>query len=756
MAVYNFYIFHTHAVIYLTVKPKTIRRHNMKRKFLAALLACLMLISFCACTGGQTSDDSSSSTESSAPDSSSTTTDITQDASALADAIKKTDQYTMILATVMGDEALENSNYYYERGTMEFTYTDLFGDEYTDFVVFNDDGSTTYYSDYGDNTFYMISSTCKYYSRLDYSSFKGLKAIDVALFETTSDGNFTCRADAVNAQCKSLLYDDDSEEYEIKEVFTSLVITLNADGAVEKITASSDYTEEGDKYDVKYELTFEKLDSTKVISLPQGAIEVTDENYEDLGLDADDDAWVDEEGEGDYAEPVGLPTTGEARALVVPVAFTDYSFTEKQLSDLQVAFNGTSDATGWQSVSSYYQISSNGKLSLNFTLSDVYNVNMKAQDFCDASNKYDEEGSFDELSPLDALLDEILAAYADKYDYAADFNANGDIYIDAVYLIYAAPTAVKEEDDYFWWAWESQSMSQVFFGDEFSPLYPLCYVWCGIDTIYEDVIPADADKGIQAVKVAINASTLIHETGHLLGLDDYYDADTEVGPTGGMGGGDMMDYNVGDHCAVSKTLLGWINPTVISGADATVKLKDMSSSGQCIVIKKDPAAQDYNNEYIMIDFYTPTGLNQLAAGYYGLAAQPVVRMYHVDATLTPDSDSGDDIIILEKHFASLDEDIEVDIGDIEWEVEEYSKYLYNNSTTDHKFIKLIEADGDNSIESTKNYEDGESAHLSDYFTAGMSLGADYTWYDGTATNFVVTVDSIDADSGVATISIHFN
>ena len=39
-------------------------------------------------------------------------------------------------------------------------------------------------------------------------------------------------------------------------------------------------------------------------------------------------------------------------------------------------------------------------------------------------------------------------------------------------------------------------------------------------------------------------AVLIHETGHALGLDDYYDT---VGSTGGFGGGTMMDSNVGDQ-----------------------------------------------------------------------------------------------------------------------------------------------------------------------------------------------------------------
>ena len=53
---------------------------------------------------------------------------------------------------------------------------------------------------------------------------------------------------------------------------------------------------------------------------------------------------------------------------------------------------------------------------------------------------------------------------------------------------------------------------------------------------------------------------VIHETGHALGLPDYYDYDDTVGPRGGVGGLDMMDANRGDHNCFSKFLLDWMTP----------------------------------------------------------------------------------------------------------------------------------------------------------------------------------------------------
>jgi len=51
--------------------------------------------------------------------------------------------------------------------------------------------------------------------------------------------------------------------------------------------------------------------------------------------------------------------------------------------------------------------------------------------------------------------------------------------------------------------------------------------------------------------------------GHVLGLPDYYDYNTTIGPQGGVGGFDMMDGNWLDHNTFSKYMLDWTTPIVI-------------------------------------------------------------------------------------------------------------------------------------------------------------------------------------------------
>jgi hypothetical protein len=61
---------------------------------------------------------------------------------------------------------------------------------------------------------------------------------------------------------------------------------------------------------------------------------------------------------------VGLPSTGNVNVLVIPIEIGEEEFTDQQIEDLNLAFNGTSEDTGWESVSTYYNKVSKGKLNL--------------------------------------------------------------------------------------------------------------------------------------------------------------------------------------------------------------------------------------------------------------------------------------------------------------------------------------------------------------------------------------------------------
>lgn len=416
-------------------------------------------------------------------------------------------------------------------------------------------------------------------------------------------------------------------------------------------------------------------------------------------------------------DAIGLPSVGTYHALVVPVQLQGTTITQAQLDKLNAAFNGTADTTGWESVSSYYKKASYDKLNITFDIQNVYSANYNA-DYYATYSQTDSQGY--PITGDTQLLMEVLAYYEPLLDLTK-YDTNQDGCIDAVYLIYSAPVDYVSEDSFYW------AYVTWYYGDTtFDGLDAYYYLFAGIDFMDENTPTAPADSQTEVISgLSVNASTYIHETGHLLGLDDYYDYAPGHGSDLGLGGADMMDYTVGDHCSFSKTMLGWIDPTVITQSD-TYTISSFSESGNCLLV---PLSFDnsYFGEYLLIDLYSNTGLNAMHAAmnnsdlFYG--AEYGVRIYHVSAQLaaTP------------------------------YEDEDYpSLFAYNNSFSTISQIRLVEADGEYGFASTDGYSDS-----SDLWQTGDTLGtvfAGYTRNDGKKVNFDISIDAVTADSATITIT----
>ncbi len=405
-------------------------------------------------------------------------------------------------------------------------------------------------------------------------------------------------------------------------------------------------------------------------------------------------------------DSIGLPSLGNVTALVVPVQFSTDKFTSAELTNLNIAFNGTSAQTGWESVKSYYQKSSYGKLNLSFDKSDTYTASKSVSSYERSTN-----GSHD-------ILLEVLSWLESKTDLSK-YDTNNDGCIDAVYLIYSVPVNY-DDDDSMWWAYVSWSQDNT----EYDGVVPYYYFFAGIDFMTEDL-----DNTMK-----INATTYIHETGHLLGLDDYYDYYPNRGSDMGLGGADMMDYTVGDHNPYSKIMLGWITPTIVTSTQ-TLTIQALESSGQCIMLLLDYDGT-YFSEYLLIDLFSNTGLNEYHANqqgrylYYdsatGISAPFGARIYHVSSSCKqPYSDS-------------------------------YSSFTdNNNSLTAIPLIKLVEADGDTNYQSDTDSNGYVYAADDDLWQTGSSLKKvfeNFTRHDGKEVNFDIRFDSVTATSATITIT----
>jgi len=185
----------------------------------------------------------------------------------------------------------------------------------------------------------------------------------------------------------------------------------------------------------------------------------------------------------------------------------------------------------------------------------------------------------------------------------------------------------------------------------------------------------------------------IHETGHALGLPDYYDYDDAIGPGGGLGGLDMMDGNWGDHNCFSKYLLGWLSPRVINQGRHDVSLSPSGGTADAVLLMHgDPQADPYG-EYFMVQY---RGLDENDSDYPGRG----LLIWHVDSRLS-----------------------------------EQGSFRYDNSYTENKLIRLMEADGLEEIEQLLPADIGDFYTVGDIFHSETEPNS--LRYDGAPTNLII-------------------
>jgi M6 family metalloprotease-like protein len=323
-----------------------------------------------------------------------------------------------------------------------------------------------------------------------------------------------------------------------------------------------------------------------------------------------------------------LPSKGTQNMLILPITVKGYeaNATDKVRSDIQKTLFGSASETGWQSLSSYYATSSHGNVSITGTVADWYACGLTKKQIADANNS--------SMSEVTTIINAAVANYKQVNNTdCKEFDNNGDGYLDGIMVIYSCPNDYNYDKNRTFWAFTFETYNNA--PSTSSPV-SFKYFWAAYDFMYE---------GYGAS--AVDAHTFIHETGHMFGLDDYYDYDDKHEPMGEI---DMMDYNIIDQNAFSKFSLGWITPYVVTGSagslDVTLNPAATANSHNAILF---PTEDGWNgsafDEYIMMEFYTPTGLNKSdAASAYGTRPQAMtengVRIYHVDARMAKIDSSG--------------------------------------------------------------------------------------------------------------------
>ncbi len=281
-----------------------------------------------------------------------------------------------------------------------------------------------------------------------------------------------------------------------------------------------------------------------------------------------------------------LQSKGSLGVLVIPVQFSDVRFEDDAESNLEQVFRGggTADAP---SVKTYFANASYGSLYMDVIVQPIVTINAPRSD-------YDND--------LEAMIVKCLDYVDDVREVNLNtFDENYDGCFDALYFVFAGETG---ENGSFWWP-----HTETYFGGlraggvKVGGCTLLSYEMLMNGTVLEQY-------------------TAIHETGHLLGLTDYYAS----GTTSGTNADVMMDRNKGDEDCFSKLLLGWTVPQTAM-TSGTFRIESESVTSDALIV----AAPDWDgnilSEYFMIEYVTPEA-NQ---SVHDIPEEGAIRIWHVNA-----------------------------------------------------------------------------------------------------------------------------
>lgn len=402
----------------------------------------------------------------------------------------------------------------------------------------------------------------------------------------------------------------------------------------------------------------------------------------------------------------GCPTTGKVKVLVIPVEFMDCTAKSKgyEISKINTIFNGASGTTDYFSVKEYYSIASYGKLDLEFEVVNSWFKPKNVSSYYKNATMTDEYGEFDVGDML--VMNEALAYLESRMDLSK-FDSDKNGMIDAVVMI----NTVEIDSDYtFNWAFRYWNYYTDNYGNyyEYDGVTANDYIWASYKFIMES-----REKGKTSYSHdTMNPYTYIHEFGHVLGADDYYDfsGTSSYGP---MEGYDIMDAMTGDHNAFTKFNYGWVTSArLITAEDSvTLTLDSFTETGDAVLIASnwDDKLGAYQ-EYYLVVYYTNTGLNTGEGGYFD---EEGILVFHVNASLIGQDYYGD--------------------GEIYYDLKYNNAHPDSEYGTEEYLIEIVDQGGGNYV-----------------YTAGKSLAAKTQMDNGSKIPYVFTVNAINEEGATVT------
>ena len=364
----------------------------------------------------------------------------------------------------------------------------------------------------------------------------------------------------------------------------------------------------------------------------------------------------------------GLPAEGTPKVLALLIAFSDYpGSTDPTAVNVKLFGDGDPMFFPYESLRNFYRRASYNLLDIGGNTLGWYTA------------PYPRSEVEQTTAGREALIREAITSFDSAGHDFAQYDNDGDGTVDYFVVIWTGPHQDWAE---FWWGYQTSFQDGSFRVDG-TRLGVYSWQWENYNW------PGPFDPTV-----------VIHETGHALGLPDYYDYDDSIGPRGGVGGLDQMDSNWGDHNCFSKYLLGWLTPQAANQGTVELLLSPTGEAPEAALLMNGNLRTDPYGEHFMVQF------RRRQANDSGYPADGLL-IWHVDARTGTDG-----------------------------------RFLYDNSYTDHKLLRLMEADG------LEEIEQNGSADAGDYYTPGDVFGPDTHpssgRYGGASTNLLV--DGI-AESG---------
>ena len=430
---------------------------------------------------------------------------------------------------------------------------------------------------------------------------------------------------------------------------------------------------------------------------------------------------------------------GFSHLLVLPVSFKDSPKDNLSTRRINIhnAFFGEREKTTSYSVSEYYNISSYGNVKLVGEVAPYYECELTSNEVAALSH------TKSYISRYIASL--ALNNYINNGGDLSKYDNNNDDLLDGIFVIYDFPYSNDNNNLYWAYVDHAPKNMRVYIGNETTEInvnkpYIASYGWASYDFMHKTPYSK------------VDAHVYTHEVGHLFGLLDYYSS-MAYQPLGYL---DMMDFNIGDHNAFSKYLLSWTSPYVIKEA-GVIELLPFAESGNCLIIPSSSYTDNPFGEYLLLEFYSPTGVNTYDQGLMfsytdnrGVAHEGHmltnygIKLYHVDARVGYFEKKNTNSLIgcvNDPNIDKLLDDARNDRTITSW----CYRFMNTNENRNTPLIKLIEKGETEYLKSSYPATNDTLFKIGDEFKY-TSTFANYKFNSGEAIPFGFIVENITPNS----------